>query len=192
MTIRLLRTLRLDVSDSFVFETAAAPGEWAVPGSFMFWSEDIAALTGKRRQAFRSGFLGLTSFGWSTLAMVCEASDEEREEAVRLLAGYLREHHGAPDDQVAQAAAREEIAFMESLADHPPQTVIALTRRLDDKGEIGEQFRTLHRATTAKGDGLPCSAGAFFAVEAHEAVPAGEDADFSRLMRLSSDGSFSR
>ena len=192
MTIRLLRTLRLDVSDSFVFETAAAPGEWAVPGSFVFWNEDLTALAGKRRQAFRSGFLGLTSFGWSTLAMVCEASDEEREEAVGLLAAYLCQHHGAPDEKAAQAAAREEVAFMESLADHPSQTVIALTRRLDDKGDISEQFRTLHRIETAKGAGLPCSAGAFFAVEAHEAAPAGEDVDFSRLMTASTDGSSSR
>lgn len=182
MTIRLLRTLRLDASDGFVFEAAAAPGEWAVPGSFVFWNEDVSILTGKRRQAFRAGFLGLTSFGWSTLAMVCEASAEEREEAVHLLAAYLSQHHGAPDRLAAEAAAREEIAFMESLADHPAQTVIALTRRLDDKGDIAEQFRTLHRIDSSSGDGLPCSAGAFFAVEDHDVTMAGDDADFSRLM----------
>jgi hypothetical protein len=33
---RLPRTIRLDVSDSQVFEQAALPGEWAVPGGFLF------------------------------------------------------------------------------------------------------------------------------------------------------------
>lgn len=169
MTIRLLRTLRLDASDDFVFERAAQPGEWAVPGSFMFWDEDLSGLKGKRRQAFRSGFLGLGSFGWSTLAMVCEASDEEREEAVSLLAAHLQAEHGAPDQAAALAAAREEVGFMEILAQHEPRTVIALTRRLDDKGEIAEQYRTLHRSEATGSDGLPCSAGAFFAVEEQSA-----------------------
>ena len=63
---RLLRTIRLDASDALVFPRAADPGEWAVPGGFCFWDDDVAALEGKRRQAFRAGFLGLASFGWST------------------------------------------------------------------------------------------------------------------------------
>ncbi len=55
---RLPRTIRLDPSDLVVFERAAEPGEWAVPGGFPFWDDDPAALAGKRRQAFRAGFLG--------------------------------------------------------------------------------------------------------------------------------------
>ncbi|MFN7308661.1 MAG: DUF6505 family protein, partial [Acetobacteraceae bacterium] len=46
-----------------IFDQAAAPGEWAVPGGFSFWDEDTAQMSGKRRQAFRGGFLGLGSFG---------------------------------------------------------------------------------------------------------------------------------
>ena len=79
---KLLRTIRLDASDTFVYERAAAPAEWAVAGGFMFWDRDPATLTGRDRQAFRAGFLGLTSFGWSTLAVVVEATADEREEAV--------------------------------------------------------------------------------------------------------------
>src|ERR687894_35551 len=71
---RLPRTLRLDPSDTVVFERAAEPGEWAVPGGFAFWDEDPAALTGRRRQEFRAGFLGLGSFGWSTLVEGAEAA----------------------------------------------------------------------------------------------------------------------
>ena len=75
---RLPRTLRLDPSDRVVFTRAAEPGEWAVPGGFAFWDEDPAALPGKRRQEFRAGFLGLASFGWSTLVEVAEAAPAEQ------------------------------------------------------------------------------------------------------------------
>ena len=46
----LLRTIRLDPSDTFVFERAAEPGEWAVSGAFMFADADPDALD---RQAAR-------------------------------------------------------------------------------------------------------------------------------------------
>src|SRR4029079_2302916 len=87
--MRLPRTLRLDPSDLVVFTAAAAPGEWAVPGGFAFWDEDPAALTGKRRQEFRAGFLGLGSFGWSTLVEVAEATPEQREQATAALALHI-------------------------------------------------------------------------------------------------------
>ena len=57
--MKLLRTIRLDPSDTFVFEQAAEPGEWAVSGAFAFWNSDPGTLEGKARTAFRSGFLGL-------------------------------------------------------------------------------------------------------------------------------------
>ena len=143
--ILLPRTLRLDASDTLIFAPAAAPGEWAVPGSFCFWDDDPAALIGKRRQAFRAGFLGLASFGWSTLVEIAEASADEHAQAIAALAGHLRAQHGAPDEGAALAAARDELAFARSLCDHPPGTVLAMTRRHDADGAIREQFRSLHR-----------------------------------------------
>lgn len=140
---RLLRTIRLDPSDALVFPRAAEPGEWAVPGGFCFWDDDVAALEGKRRQAFRAGFLGLASFGWSTLVQVVSATPAQREEAAAALAAHIREAHGAPDDAAARAAAEDELAFAESLADHPPGTLVALARNIED-GEVRERFRTLH------------------------------------------------
>jgi ADP-ribose pyrophosphatase YjhB (NUDIX family) len=148
---RLPRTIRLDASDTLVFERAAEPGEWAVPGGFAFWDDDPAALAGKRRQAFRAGFLGVGTFGWSTLVEVAEASVEEREAAVAALASHLRAAYGAPDDASARAAAFEEISFAESLCDHPPGTVIALARSVEG-GEVRERFRTLHRRETPLAD----------------------------------------
>jgi hypothetical protein len=141
---RLLRTIRLDPSDGVVFPLAAEPGEWAVPGGFCFWDDDVAALDGKRRQAFRAGFLGLTSFGWSTLVEVVEATAAQREAAVCALASHIRSDHGAPDDPAARAAAEEEIGFAESLCDHPPGSLVALTRSADG-GDVRERFRTLHQ-----------------------------------------------
>ena len=42
--LKLPRTIRLDPSDTFVFERAAEPGEWAVSGAFVFWNQDPATL----------------------------------------------------------------------------------------------------------------------------------------------------
>lgn len=142
--IRLPRTLRLDPSDAVVFERAAEPGEWAVPGGFAFWDEDPAALSGRRRQEFRAGFLGLGSFGWSTLVEVAEATPGERAEAAGVLAARILAAYGAPGPEAARAAAEEEIAFAASLCQHPPGTVLALTRSVEE-GAVRERFRTLHR-----------------------------------------------
>jgi uncharacterized protein DUF6505 len=142
--IRLPRTLRLDPSDAVVFERAAEPGEWAVPGGFAFWDEDPAALSGRRRQEFRAGFLGLGSFGWSTLVEVAEATPAERTEAVEALTARILAAYGAPGPEAARAAAEEEIAFAASLCQHPPGTVLALTRSVEE-GAVRERFRTLHR-----------------------------------------------
>jgi hypothetical protein len=145
--MKLPRTVRLDPSDTLIYDPAAEPGEWAVPGGFAFWDEDPAAMSGKRRQAFRGGFLGLGSFGWSTLVEVAEATRGQRAAAVAALAAHLRAEHGAPDEDAARAAAEEEIAFAESLCDHPAGTILALTRSIE-AGEQRERFRTLHRRDT--------------------------------------------
>jgi hypothetical protein len=144
---KLPRTLRLDPSDTLIYDPAAPPGEWAVPGGFAFWDEDLSALSGKRRQAFRGGFLGLGSFGWSTLVEVAEASAEDRAAAVAALAAHIRAHLGAPDEAAARAAAEEEIAFAESLCDHSAGTILALSRT-EEEGEVRERFRTLHMRDT--------------------------------------------
>ncbi len=143
MTLRLPRTIRLDPSDTLIFDAAAAPGEWAVPGGFEFWADDPDAMSGKRRQAFRGGFLGLSSFGWSTLVEVAEADAAQHAAALASLAAHIRARHGAPDEAAARAAAAEELRFAESLCDHPPGTVLALTRRIEGE-EVRESFRTLH------------------------------------------------
>ena len=176
MALKLPRTIRLDPSDTFVFPRAAEPGEWAVSGTFLFFGIDAAGLAGKERQAFRAGFLGVESFGWSTLCAVAEASEDERAEAVEALAHRLVERCGAPDLTAARPAAAEEIAFAGTLADHPVGTVLALNRTAE-AGGIRETFRTLHR----RADRLaPLSAFQF--VEVDDEEPA-EELDLAALAR---------
>ena len=140
---RLPRTIRLDPSDKVVFAQAAEPGEWAVPGTFLFWGRAPDSLGRKEAIAFRSGFLGIDSFGHSTLVTLQPATPAERAAAVERLAEGLVAHLGAPSVDAARPAAEEEIALAESLcAGHVENTLVALHRRFDD-GAIREQFRTL-------------------------------------------------
>jgi hypothetical protein len=161
--IKLLRTIQLDPSDTFVFERAAAPGEWAVPGAFAFWNDGVAALQGKPRAAFRSGFLGVASLGWSTLVQVVEASEDDRAALVEQLAQQLIDHFGAPDPDAARAAAEDEVAFAMSLCNQPKDTLIAVHRTFEG-GETREAFRTLHD----RGDPKPLRAFSFLEVEGEE------------------------
>lgn len=140
--IKLLRTIALDPSDTFVFDPAAEPGEWAVSGAFRFWDRDPSILEGKVRSAFRSGFLGVQSWGWSTLVQIVEASADDRAAVVEFLTQQLVDKLGAPDPATARQAAEEEVAFVQSLCEHPKDTLIGVHRTAEN-GEIREAFRTL-------------------------------------------------
>lgn len=140
--MKLLRTIALDPSDTFVFDVAAEPGDWAVSGAFRFCDRDPAALSGKDRSAFRSGFLGVQSWGWSTLAQIVHATEDDRRALVELLARRLVERFGAPDLEIARVAAEEEVAFAQSLCTHPVSALIAVHRSAND-GEVRESFRRL-------------------------------------------------
>ena len=152
LAMKLPRTLRLDPSDLVVFTAAAAPGEWAVPGGFAFWDEDPAALAGKRRQEFRAGFLGLASFGWSTLVEVAEATPDQREQAAAALAAHIqrrlwrarcgrRPRRGGGGDRLRRHPLRPP-------ARHRPGP------RPGGGGRcaVRERFRTLHRRETPHRD----------------------------------------
>ena len=184
MALKLPRTIRLDPSDTLVFDRAAEPGEWAATGSFLFWDTDVAALTGKARAAFRAGFVGVRSLGFSTLVVVTEARPEERDEAIDALAAHIRERLGAPSLEAARAAAEEEIEFASSLCQPEVNTILAMHRALE-RGEIKEQFRALrlrdHAASGA--DRLHAHARAFEFVESEEDEEPGERVDLVGIMR---------
>jgi hypothetical protein len=175
--VKLLRTIRLDPSDTFVFERAAEPGEWAVSGAFVFWEADPETLSGKARAAFRGGFLGVDSLGWSTLVQIVEASEQDRANVIEALAGRLVEQFGAPDLETARKAAVEEVSFAASLCDHPKDTLVAV-HRVHEDGAIRESFRTL----LPRGGPKPLRAFAFLEVEGEE-----EAADTVDLLGLGGD-----
>jgi hypothetical protein len=170
--VKLLRTIRLDASDSFVYERAAEPGEWAVSGAFAFWPVDPAMLEGKARSAFRGGFLGVQSLGWSTLVQIVEASAADRAQIVDLLSEQLLRHFGAPDRAAAGAAAEEEVAFAESLCNQPRDTLVAVHRRWED-GDLRETFRTLRPRDGRR----PARAFSFLDVEGEDDAQPDEEVD---------------
>ena len=181
--LKFPRTIRLDPSDTFVFERAAEPGEWAVSGAFVFWNQDPATLGQKQRVALRSGFLGIDSLGWSTLAIITEATEADRQAMVDRLAGQLLEKFGAPDVAAARLAAEEEVAFAASLCDHPPQTLLAVHRSIEN-GEIRERFRTLKpREAAAETDPLHAYTRAFTFHEVEGDIEPAEEVDLLGMIR---------
>ncbi len=142
--MKLLKTIRFDGSDERVFDKAAEPGEWAVSGAFAFADRAANSLTGKTRQAFANGFLGVTSFGRATFASVAHARADERQGIEHLLAQHFVTGYGAPDLDAALPAAKEEVSFVEDLCRNVPvNTVFAVRRTWGADGGIEEEFRTI-------------------------------------------------
>ena len=146
MTTRFLKTIRFDASDTFAFPLAAEPDEWAISGGFAFADLGREDLTGKVRQAFANGFLGLASFGYTTFTSVANMTPEERGQVVDRLAQHLIDVYGAPSLDEARAAANGEVAFIEDLVDGCLiNTLFCVSRTFDADGQIVESFRKLER-----------------------------------------------
>lgn len=137
---KLPRVVRLDDSDVEVFAIPATPGEWAVPGGFEFLDHDPASLSGKHLQAFKSSFLGIGSFGRTTLVAITEANVADLRSVVEQLAAHLVDHYGAPDFTAAMQAADEEVRYAEALCEYDVNTLLAVEREFTDDG-ISERFK---------------------------------------------------
>lgn len=140
--MRFLRTIRLDNSDLKVFPMAAAPGEWAVPGSFTFAEADPQALAGQEKQAFRNGWLGTESFGRATLVEVAEIDEAAFYRVVERLARHFVEVYGAPSLTAALPAAREEADYAQGLCDHKLHSLLAIERESVGAG-VTERVRVI-------------------------------------------------
>lgn len=144
--MKLARTMRFDESDSNVFERAAEAGEWAISGGFAFSDLQPEDLTGKTRQAFANGWLGLDSFGRSTFVAVAEITPAERDAVAMRLAAHFVEAWGAPSLEAAMPVAEAEIGYMAELCDaHRPNTLLVVERSLEDAG-VREAFRVIETA----------------------------------------------
>lgn len=141
--MKLARAIHLDDSDRNVFFSPARTGEWCISGGFEFsdWTEDD--LTGKARQAFANGWLGLETFGRVTFVAVTPVEESQVAALVDSLAQHFVDYYGAPSLEAARGVAKEEIGFMSDLCEeHPENTLIAVQRELSDDG-VREGFRTI-------------------------------------------------
>ena len=86
------KTIRFDKSDLNVFEVPSEEGEWAISGAFEFSNDSSNSLTGKRKQSFSNGFLGLTSFGRSTLVSVSKLNLLTKDKLSDNLAKFFRSY----------------------------------------------------------------------------------------------------
>jgi hypothetical protein len=85
-----------------VFDLAAVPEEWAISGAFAFAGAAPDSLTGKSRQAFANGFLGLASLGRSTFTTVAEATAADLGQIEQVLTNHFISACGAPDEAAAR------------------------------------------------------------------------------------------
>ena len=144
--MKLARTIRFDPSDLNIFPLAADEGEWALTGSFTFHHLGPEDIKGKVRQAFANGFLGISSFGYSTFVTVASAGTADLADIRALLIDRFIRDFGAPSPEAAGEAADGEIAFMAELCrEHKTGTLLTVQRELQADG-IHEQFRHLAKA----------------------------------------------
>ena len=141
--MKLAKTIRFDKSDLNVFEIASDEGEWAVSGAFEFSEDTNTSLIGKRRQAFSNGFLGLATYGRTTLVSISQLTLNDKDSLVTNLAEFFVDKYGAPNIKAAKPVAEEEIDFMINLCEeHEIGTLLTVNRTLEDDG-IHEKFRHL-------------------------------------------------
>lgn len=142
--MKFLKTIRFDMSDDHVFESGAAPDEWAISGAFAFSGVEPDQVTGKTKQAFANGFLSIESFGRSTFASVAEFDDDDMAKVEAGLAQHFIDEYGAPDVAAALPAVREEMKFILDLCESSLiNTVFTVRRSFDEDGQIKEEFRTI-------------------------------------------------
>ncbi|MEP5761459.1 MAG: DUF6505 family protein [Litoreibacter sp.] len=143
MTRNLARAIHFDDSDQRIFHSPARTGEWCIPGGFEFSNWEEGDLTGKARQAFTNGWLGLETFGRVSCVAVTQIEPSEFDAICDALCQHFVDIYGAPSPEAARRIACEELEHMAELcADHDPNTLLIVTRELTDAG-VKEAFRTI-------------------------------------------------
>ena len=139
----LARAIHFDESDQNVFANPARTGEWCISGGFEFSNWCEADLTGKQRQAFANGWLGLETSGRVTFVAVTQIEQGELDKLGELLAQHFVEFYGAPDLASARPVALGELQQMQDLcAENPTNTLLTVSRELSDAG-VKESYRSI-------------------------------------------------
>ena len=139
----LARAIHFDESDMNIFHSPARTGEWCISGGFEFSNWTEGDLTGKARQAFTNGWLGLETFGRVSVVAVTKVEAAEIAALTDALAAHFVSHYGAPSVEAARGVAAEEIAQMTSLCDdQAPNTLLMVSRELTEAG-VKESYRII-------------------------------------------------
>ncbi|PSL18707.1 DUF6505 family protein [Shimia abyssi] len=142
----LARAIHFDESDQRVFFSPARTGEWAISGGFEFSNWSDADLTGKARQAFANGWLGVETFGRVTFVAVTQIEPSEMKVLAQHLAQHFVDIYGAPSVEAALPVAEEELRQMADLcAEHEANTLLTVARELTEGG-VKEQYRAIKPA----------------------------------------------
>ena len=141
--MQLARAIHLDESDQNVFTSPARTGEWCISGGFEFSNWTEADLTGKPRQAFANGWMGLETAGRVTFVAVTQIEPDELNQLAEILAQQFVDIYGAPNIEAARPFAKEELYQMRDLCDgHAPNTLLTVSRELTPAG-VKEAFRVI-------------------------------------------------
>ena len=141
--MKLARAIHFDESDQRVFANPARTGEWCISGGFEFSNWGEADLTGKARQAFSNGWLGLETSGRVTFVAVTQVESSEVAELIEALAQHFVTIYGAPNLTAARSVAEAELDQMSQLCeDHAPNTLLTVTRELTPAG-VHESYRVI-------------------------------------------------
>ncbi|MEO1025272.1 MAG: DUF6505 family protein [Pseudomonadota bacterium] len=141
--MKLARAVHFDESDMNVFHLPARTGEWCISGGFEFSNWTDADLTGKSKQAFSNGWLGIETFGRVTFVAVTQVEPSEFDALTNALASHFVDVYGAPSIEAALPVAVEELRQMSALCeDQESNTVLAVSRELTDAG-VKESYRAI-------------------------------------------------
>lgn len=141
--LHLARAIHFDESDMNVFHNPARTGEWCIPGGFEFSNFSQADLSGKTKQAFSNGWLGLETFGRVSFVAVTQIEPFELETLTTMLAQHFVDIYGAGTLDAARPVAEEELRhMMDMCAELDPNTLLTVARDLTDAG-VSESFRTI-------------------------------------------------
>ncbi|PUB11520.1 DUF6505 family protein [Yoonia sediminilitoris] len=145
----LARAIHFDESDMNVFHSPARTGEWCISGGFEFSNWTEGDLTGKAKQAFSNGWLGVETFGRVTFVAVTRIEPAELDALTQALAQHFVTIYGAPSVEAAMPAAREELnQMMEMCEEHAPNTVMTVARELTPAG-VKESYRIIEQRDAA-------------------------------------------
>lgn len=133
--MKLARAIHFDESDIQVFHQPARTGEWAISGGFEFSNWGDGDLTGKARQAFANGWLGVETFGRVTFVAVTQIEQGEFDALADTLAQHFVAVYGAPSLEQARAVALDELGQMSNMCDdQDANTLMSVQRELTDAG----------------------------------------------------------